>query len=111
MRDKEICDFNVALLAGVIACCRHLVVDTNRTYFESARQVFQFIHVTIVTANTTCVLLAAEDMTTQRINTHIAGTQGAALSVSKHLGNRRLETPAEKSLPNDRRETCRSPLC
>jgi len=35
--DKEICGFNITLLAGVIACCRHLVVDTNRTYFESAR--------------------------------------------------------------------------
>jgi len=52
----------------------------------------------IVTANRTCVLLASEDMIPQRVNTHFAGAQRAALSVSKYLGNRRPEAPVEKSL-------------
>jgi len=41
----------------------------------------------IVTANRTCVLLANEDMITQRINTHLAGAYCAALSVGKHFGD------------------------
>jgi len=64
----------------------------------------------IVTANRTCVLLAGEDMMTQRINTHLAGAQRAALSVNKHLGNRRLEAPARKSLPNVWRKASQNPL-
>jgi len=58
-----------------------------------------------VTANRTCVLLASEDMITQRIDTHLAGANRATLSVGKYLGDGRSETPAEKSLPNVRRET------
>jgi len=56
----------------------------------------------IVTANS--VLLASEDMITQRIDTHLARTKRATVSVGKHLGDGRSETPAEKSLPNVRRE-------
>jgi len=57
----------------------------------------------IVTVNRTCVLLATEDMITQRINTHLAGTLRATMGVGKHLG--RLgdgcpKTSAEKCLPN-----------
>ena len=59
----------------------------------------------IVTANSTCVLLARENMITQRINTHLAGAKCATVRVSKQLGDGRSETPAEKSLPNIRRET------
>jgi len=40
-----------------------------------------------VTANRTCVLLASEDMITQRINAHLAGAKRATVSVGKHLGN------------------------
>ena len=35
MRDREICDFTVALLAGAITRCRHLVVDTHMTCLEA----------------------------------------------------------------------------
>jgi len=49
-------------------------------------------------------------MITQTDNTHLAGTQHAALSVGKHLGNRRPETPEEKSLPNIRWEASQNPL-
>jgi len=59
----------------------------------------------IVTANGTCVLLASEDMITQRIDAHLARAKRATVSVCKHLGDGRSETPAEKSLPNVRRET------
>ena len=41
----------------------------------------------IVTVNRTCVLLASEDMITQRINTHLAGAKHATVSVGKHLGD------------------------
>jgi hypothetical protein len=60
----------------------------------------------IVTANRTCLLLATEDMITQRINTHLAGTLRATLDVGKLLGDGgpNLKTPAEKSLPNFWRE-------
>jgi len=54
----------------------------------------------IVTTNRTCVLLASEDMITQRIDAHLAGAKRATVSVDKHLGHGRSETPAEKSLPN-----------
>jgi hypothetical protein len=54
----------------------------------------------IVTTNRTCVLLASEDMITQRIDAHLAGAKRATVSVDKHLGDGRSETPAEKSLPN-----------
>jgi len=53
-----------------------------------------------VTANRTCVLLASEDMITQRINAHLARAKRATVSVGKHLEDGRSETPAEKSLPN-----------
>jgi len=59
----------------------------------------------LVTANRTCVLLASEDMITQRIDAHLAGAKRATVSVGKHLGDGRSETPAEKSLPNVRWET------
>jgi len=58
----------------------------------------------IVTASRTWVLLASENMITQRIDTHVAGAKRATVSVGKHLGDGRSETPAEKSLPNIRRE-------
>jgi len=58
----------------------------------------------IVTENRTCVLLASEDMITQRIDTHLAGAQRATVSVGKHLGDGRSKTPAGKSLPNVWRE-------
>ena len=90
---------------------RHLVVNTHRTYVGSMRQVSQNIHEMIVTANRTCVLPASEDMITQSINTNLAETQRAALSVGKHLGDRRPEAPAENSLPNVRREVSQNPLC
>jgi len=54
----------------------------------------------IVTVNRTCVLPATEDMITQRINTHLAGTLCATLGVCKHLGDRGPKIPAEKSLPS-----------
>jgi len=59
----------------------------------------------IVTANRICVLLASENMIAQRINTRLAGAKRATVSVCKHLGDGRCETPAEKSLPNVRWET------
>jgi len=68
-------------------------------------------HEMVVTSNRTCVLFADEVMITQRINTHLVGTQRAALSVSKHLGNRHPEAPAEKSLPNVRQKASQNPLC
>jgi len=43
------------------------------------------IHEMIVTANRTCVLLASDDMITQRMDTHLAGAKRATLSVGKHL--------------------------
>jgi len=58
----------------------------------------------IVTANRTCVLLASGNMITQRIDTHLAGAKRATVSVGKHLGDGRSETPAKKSLPNVWRE-------
>jgi len=39
-------------------------------------------------------------MITQRIDAHLAGAKRATVSVGKHLGDGRSETPAEKSLPN-----------
>jgi len=59
----------------------------------------------IVTVNRTCVLLAGEDMITQRINAHLARVKRATVSVGKHLGDGCSETPAEKNLPNVRWET------
>jgi len=48
------------------------------------------------------VLLASEDMITQRIDAHLARAKRATVSVDKHLGDGRSEIPAEKSLPNVR---------
>ena len=104
-RDREVRDFNVTLLASAITRRRHLVIDTRTTDLGVTRQGCHHIHETIMTANRTCVLLASEDMITQRINTHFAGAKPATLSVGKHLGDGRSETPADKSLPNVRRET------
>jgi len=59
----------------------------------------------IVTAYRTCVLLASEDMITQRINAHLVRSKRATVSVDKHLGDGRSETPKEKSLLNVRWET------
>ena len=44
-------------------------------------------------------------MITQRIKTHLTGALRATLSVGNHLGDGPSEAPAEKSLPNVRRET------
>ena len=93
------------LLASAIACRRHLVMDTHRTDLGVTRQACHYTHEMIVTANRTCVLLASEDMITQRIDSHLARAKRATVSVCKHLGDGRSETPAEKSLPNVRRET------
>ena len=86
-RKRENLDFNVILLSGAITRCRHLVVDTHRTYVGRTHQHCQNIHQMIVIANRTCVLLATEDMITQRINTHLAGTLRATLGVGKYLGD------------------------
>jgi len=56
------------MLAGAITRCRHLVMDTHRTYVGSSKNV----HEMIVTTNRTSVLLASKDMITQWINTHLA---------------------------------------
>jgi len=74
-RDREIYQFNVALLAAVIARCRHLGVDTHRIKFAS--KVSQCVHEMIVTTNRTYMFLAGEDKITERINTHVAGIQSA----------------------------------
>ena len=99
-RDREVRDFNVTLFASAITSRRHLVIDTHRTDLGVTRQGCHHIHEMIVTTNRTCVLLASEDMITQRIDAHLAGTKRATVSVDKHLGDGRSETPAEKSLPN-----------
>jgi len=39
------------------------------------------------------------------IDAHLARAKRATVSVGKHLGDGRCETPAEKSLPNVRWET------
>jgi len=99
-RDREVRDFNVTLLASAITRRRHLVIDTHRTNLGVTRQGCHYIHEMIVTANRTCVLLASEDMVTQRIDAHLAGAKRATASVGKHLGDGRSEIPAGKSLPN-----------
>jgi len=104
-RDGEVTDFNVTLLASAISLRRHLVIDTQRTDLWVTQQGYHYIHKMIVTANRTCVLLASEDMITQRINAHLASAKRATVSVCKHLGDGRFETPAEKSLSNVPRET------
>jgi len=104
-RDREVRDFNVTLLASAMARRLHLAIDTHRTDLGVTRQGCHYIHEMIVTANRTCVLLASEDMITQRIDTHLAAAKLATVSVGKHLGDGRSETPAEKSLPNVWRET------
>jgi len=104
-RDREVRDFNVTLLASAMARRRHLVNDTHRTDLGVTRQGCHYIHEMIVTANRACVLLASEDMTTQRINTHLVGAKRATVSVGKHLGDGRSETPVKKSLSNIRWET------
>jgi len=101
-RDREVRDFNVTLLASAIARCRHLVIDPHRTDLGVTRQGCHHIHEMIVTAYRTCVLLAREDMITQRINAHLARAKRTTVSVGKHLGNGRSKTPAEKSLRRDR---------
>ena len=58
-----------------------------------------------MTASRTCVLLASEDMITQRIDAHLARAKRATVIVGKHLGDGRSETPAEKNFPNVRWET------
>jgi len=81
------------------------VIDTHMTDLGVTRQGCHYIHEMIVTANRTCVLLASEDMITQRIGTHLARVKRATVSVCKHLGDGRFETPEEKSLSNVWRET------
>jgi len=80
------------------------MLDARAKFAESV------IHKMIVTVNRACVLLAGEDMITQRTNTHLAGIQRAALNVGKHLANGRPEAPAEESLPNVRQEASQNPL-
>jgi len=99
-RDREVRDFKVTLLASAITRRRHLAIDTHMTDLGVTRQGCHYIHEMIVTANRTCVLVASEDMITQRIDAHLAGAKRATVSVGKHLGNGRFETPAEKSLAN-----------
>jgi len=84
-RDREVRDFNGTLLASAIARIRHLVFDTHRTDLSVTQQACHYIHEMIVTVNRTCVLLASEDMITQRIDTHLSGAKRATLSVGKHL--------------------------
>jgi len=103
-RDKEVRDFDVTLLASAITRRRHLVIHTHRTDLRVTRQGCHHIHEMVVTTNRTCVLLASEDMITQRINAHLARAKRATVSVGEHLGDGRPETPAEKSLPNVRWE-------
>ena len=103
-RDREIKDVNVTLLASAITRRRHLVIDTHRTDLGVTRQGFHYIHEMIVTANRPCVLLASEDMITQRIDARLARAKRATVSVGKHLGDGCSETPAEKSLSNVRWE-------
>jgi len=64
----------------------------------------------IVTVNKTCVLLAAEDVITKRIKTHLAGTLHATLGVGKHLEDWGPETLAEENLPNVWRKASQYPL-
>ena len=71
-RDREVRDFNVTLLASAITRRRHLVIDMHRTDLGVTRQGCHHIHEMIVTANRTCVLLATEDMITQKIDAHLA---------------------------------------
>ena len=92
-RDGEVRDFKVTLLASAITRRRHLVIDTHRTNLGVTRQGCYYIHEMIVTANRTCVLLAREDMITQRIDAHLARAKRATVSVDKHLGDGRSETP------------------
>jgi len=80
-RDREVRDFNFTLLASAITRRRHLVIDTHRTDVGVTRQGCHYIHEMIVTANRTCMLLASEDMITQRIDTHLAGAKRATVSV------------------------------
>ena len=105
-RDREVRDFNVTLLASAIAHSRHLVIDTHRTDLGVMRQGYHHIHEMIVTANRTCVLLVREDMIAQRIDAH-ARAKRAIVSVGKHLGDGRSETPEEKSLQNVRETSYR----
>jgi len=73
--DWEVKDFNFSLLACVITRSRHLEIDTHRTNLEVTRQACHYIHEMIVTVNRTCVLLASEDMITQRIDNHLVGAK------------------------------------
>ena len=66
---------------------------------ESRDKDAHYIHEMIVTTNRTCVLLASEDMITQRIDTHLAGAKRATVSVGKHLGDGRSKTLPGKNLP------------
>ena len=50
-RDKEVRDFNVALLASAITRRLHLVIDTHRTDLGVTRQACHHIHEMVVTAN------------------------------------------------------------
>ena len=104
-RDREVKDFDVTLLASAITRRRHLVIDMHRTDLRVTRQGCRHIHEMVLTANRTCVLLTSEDMITQRIDAHLSRAKRATVSVGKHLGDGRSETPAEKSLPNVRWET------
>jgi len=104
-RYGEVRDFNVTLLASAISRRRHVVVDTHRTDLGVTQQGCHYINEVIVTTNRTCVLFASEDMITQRIDAHLARAKRVTVGVCKHLGDERSKTPAEKSLPNARRET------
>ena len=77
--------------------CKHLV-PSRLAYCLTGPSTHEtdYIHEMIVTANRTCVLLASENMITQRIDAHLAGAKHATVSVGKHLWDGRSETPAEK---------------
>jgi len=86
-RDREVRDFNVTQLASAIARRRHLVIDTHRTDLGVTRQGCHYIHEMIVTANRTCVLLASENMITQRIDAHLAGAKRLKKPAKHPVGN------------------------
>ena len=58
----------------------------------------------IMTASRTCVLLASEDMITQRIDAHLARAKRATVSVGEHLGDGRnscRKKPAKRPVGNE----------
>ena len=104
-RDSEVRDFNVTLLLRVITRRRYLVINTHRTDLGGSRQGCHHIHEMIVTANRTCVLIASEDMITQRIDAHLARAKRAIVSVGISWGwalrNSCRKKPAKRPVGNE----------